>query len=249
MRSDNDINPKVGYIEPINSLTDTFKMVLILAFIIGALFFWGEFAYTNFYKPDVNIIVELKDEQTNAGIMINADSVISPLKEAVKKNPKLIIIKANSGGGRIVQGERIYNYIKSIDIPIHTVIGDRCVSSCYYAISSSDKIYSSKSSEVGGIGVLHYTAPKNQLDNMPIIFAYSGTFKNPTPEKEYIHKHMKTSARIIHESMIKDIKIGRGKALKGSQEELFEGLAWEGIRAKKLGLIDNFGSIDSLLEE
>ncbi|MBC8427507.1 MAG: hypothetical protein H8D97_01305, partial [Proteobacteria bacterium] len=56
------------------------------------------------------IIVELKDTINSGpiGITLDADSIIPPLKKAVSKSPKLIIIKADSYGGRIVQGERIY---------------------------------------------------------------------------------------------------------------------------------------------
>lgn len=220
---------------------------LILIIVCGGLFV---LPIKEKYRNNKIIVVELKDTKINGpmGNSLNADSIISPLKKAISKSPKLIIIKADSVGGRIVQGERIYNYIKSIDIPIHTVIDNSCLSSCYYAISSSDKIYSSKNSEIGSIGVIHYAAPKSQLDNMPIVSTYSGIFKNPTPEAEYIQKHMTSIAKIMHNVVIEDIKKARGKKLTGTDKELFQGLIWDGIRAKEKGLIDNFGTVESLLK-
>jgi len=186
------------------------------------------------------VTVELRDP-------LNADSVILPLKKELNSisfkifPPKLIIIKANSMGGSVVQGERIYNFIKTMKIPVHTYIDNYCLSACYYGISSSDMIFSSRSSIIGGIGVVYFNKPEPsdiRKDNRNI-FAFSGKYKKPKlSEMETIKNNVFESARLIHISIIEDIKDGRNGKIKGDDETVFEGLTWEGIRAEKIGLID-----------
>jgi protease IV len=196
--------------------------------------------YGRFFKTTVVLksnIVEIKEGKQG----IDGNNLINQIEEVLKSNPNKIIIKANSTGGRIVQGEKIYKYIKSINIPVHTYIENECLSACYYGISSSDKIYSYKSSTVGNIGVTH-PEPKPPFK----IFAWSGKYKNSSNQKDHIQKHLTKSAKLMHTEVVKDIKESRGNRIKGTDDQLFEGLIWTGIEAKKLGLIDEYGNLNGL---
>ncbi len=164
---------------------------------------------------------------------INAKDLIDQIELVLPSNPDKIIIEADSNGGRMAQGEMIYNYIANLKVPVHVYIQDSCLSACYYGISSSDKIFAYKSSVVGNIGVTH-PEPTGPFK----VFAWSGKYKNPESQNEFIKKHMTASARVVHLSAINDIKKFRGKKLTGTQDQLFEGLIWTGIDGKRLGLID-----------
>jgi len=210
-------------------------ILILVSFAFTGWMFGITLSKSGIYTPSISNIVELRNIETG----IDADDLIDQIKKVLRSNPKRIKIKVNSSGGRIVQGERIYNYLSNIKIPVHSYIDNECLSACYYAISSSDIIYASKSSVVGNIGVMH-PEPIPPFE----IFAWAGKYKNTKPEKEFIRKHLTKSAITTHKEMIKDIKKFRETRLKGSNQELFEGLIWTGIDAKRLGLIDEYGDLN-----
>lgn len=48
----------------------------------------------------------------------------------------------------------------------------------------------------------------------------------------------------VHQFFINAVKAGRGDRLRKDDPNLFSGLIWNGMQAKKLGLIDDFGSAE-----
>ncbi|MEO5350570.1 MAG: S49 family peptidase [Magnetococcus sp. YQC-3] len=166
--------------------------------------------------------------------ILSANNVITEL-EKLKKFKKINII-ADNEGGEVVQGEKIYNYInylKSLNIEVITTIDNICVSSCYYAISSSNKIIASKNSILGGIGVLFFS------NNQQQVFSSSGKYKDGHINSFFIHNHMNMIAKNLHNNIIDDITKSRGnKLINPVKNNIFEGLVWDGNSALQLGLID-----------
>ena len=52
----------------------------------------------------------------------------------------------------------------------------------------------------------------------------------------------------VHQQFIAAVEAGRGKRLHRSKD-IFSGMAWTGIEAKKRGLIDGFGSAGSVARD
>lgn len=52
----------------------------------------------------------------------------------------------------------------------------------------------------------------------------------------------------VHQQFIDVVKAGRGDRLVNSPE-LFSGLVWSGATAKKMGLVDDLGSVDGVARE
>lgn len=70
-------------------------------------------------------------------------------------------------------------------------------------------------------------------------------FKPSTPEAE---AHIKKMLESTHEHFISAVKSGRGDRLKDN-DDIFSGLFWTGKDAKELGVIDGFGSIESIARD
>jgi protease-4 len=71
-----------------------------------------------------------------------------------------------------------------------------------------------------------------------------------SPVKEQETKHMQTLLDEVHQQFIGAVREGRGNRLKETETpELFSGLVWTGSEGVKLGLADDFGSIDSVARE
>src|SRR5262249_24786895 len=94
------------------------------------------------------------------GADASADNVTAALQAAFKdKNTQGVVVRINSPGGSPVQAQTIYDEMRRLrkkypDIPLYAVVEDICASGGYFIAVGADRIYVSKSSIVGSIGVL-----------------------------------------------------------------------------------------------
>lgn len=191
----------------------------------------------------------------------NADSVITSLRAAFENSATAgVILRTNSPGGSPVQAGYINDEIKRLrekhpETPLYAVITDMCASGCYYAVAGADKIYASKGSIVGSIGVLmdgfgFEEAMKKLGIERRLLTAgeHKGILDPFSPLDAQSRRHAQGMLNEIHQQFIDVVKRGRGDALKGGKE-LFSGLFWTGEQARKLGLIDEFGSAGYVARE
>ena len=193
----------------------------------------------------------------------SAGTVIEGLHDAIKdKNTKGIILNINSPGGSPVQSAYIFDEIKRLkklhpDMPIYSVVGDLCASGGYYIASASDKIYVNPASIIGSIGVIMNgfgftnTMEKFGVERRLLTAGEHKALLDPfSPVKQEETKHMQTLLDEVHQQFISAVREGRGSRLKEAQEpEMFSGLVWTGSEGVKLGLADDFGSVDSVARE
>src|ERR1044071_7387244 len=90
----------------------------------------------------------------------SAEKINMALQAAFKdKNTQGVVLKINSPGGSPVQSQTIYDEMKRLrkkypEIPLHVVVEDICASGGYFVAAGADRIYVTKSSIVGSVGVL-----------------------------------------------------------------------------------------------
>jgi protease-4 len=191
----------------------------------------------------------------------SADAVIEGLRDAVKdSNTKGIILNINSPGGSPVQSAYIYDEIRRLkgkhpDMPIYAVVGDICASGGYYIASAADKIYVNSASIIGSIGVImNGFGFVNVLEKLGVerrlltAGAHKALLDPFSPAKEQETQHMQGLLNQVHQQFIDAVKAGRGNRLKESPD-MFSGLVWTGTEGVKLGLADDFGSVDSVARD
>ncbi len=191
----------------------------------------------------------------------SADHVITGLRAAFASKATVgVILRTNSPGGSPVQAGYISDEIQRLrdkhpEIPLYAVIVDMCASGCYYAVAGADKIYASKGSIVGSIGVLmdgfgfEEGMKKLGIERRLLTAGeHKGILDPFSPLDANSKRHAQGMLNEIHQQFIDVVKRGRGEALKGGKE-LFSGLFWTGEQAKKLGLIDEFGSASYVARE
>ena len=191
----------------------------------------------------------------------NAESIIEGLRDAVKdKNTKGIILNINSPGGSPVQAAYIYDEIRRLkvkhpDMAFHAVVSDLCASAGYYVAVAADKIYVNQSSMIGSIGVLMNgfgfvnMMEKLGVDRRLIISGEHKALMDPfSPVNEEETKHMQTLLDDVHQQFITAVRVGRGERLL-EFDEMFSGLVWTGTQGIKLGLADDYGSVDSVARD
>src|SRR6266404_2635248 len=191
----------------------------------------------------------------------SAENVILGLQAAFKeKSTQGVILRINSPGGSPVQAQTIYDEMRRLrkkypDIPLYAVVEDICASGGYFGAAGADRIYVSKSSIVGSIGVLMngfgFTGLMDKLGiERRLITAgeRKGMLDPFSPLDDKDRQYAKQLMEEIHRQFIGVVREGRGKRLKETPD-MFSGLIWSGEKSVELGLADGFGSLDSVARE
>ena len=191
----------------------------------------------------------------------SADNLIPSLQDAFEdKDTQGVILRINSPGGSPVQAGQINDEIRRLrakhpDIPLYAVVEDICASGGYYVAVAADKIFVDKASLVGSIGVLMDgfgftgTMEKLGVERRLITAGANKGFLDPFSAADPAqHEYAKQMLTEIHQQFIDVVKQGRGKRLKETPDT-FSGLVWNGQRGVEMGLVDDYGSIESVARD
>lgn len=209
---------------------------------------------------DHSALVELQGVIADDGD-VDADRIVGGLRAAFEAdNAKGVILRINSPGGSPVQSRYINAEIKRLrkkhaNKPVYAVVSDVCASGGYYVAVAADRIYVNKASIVGSIGVLmngfgFVEAMKKLGIDRRLMTAgkYKGMLDPFSPRDPVSEGHHQEILDQIHDQFIDAVKEGRGDRLVDN-EDVFSGLFWSGEQAKKLGLVDEFGSAGYVARE
>lgn len=197
----------------------------------------------------------------DAGGDASADKINGALQSAFEdRGTAGIILRINSPGGSPVQAGIVHDEIRRLrekhpDIPLYAVVEDVCASGGYYIAAAADKIFVNQASIVGSIGVLMggfgFTEVMQRVGverRLLTAGENKGFFDPYSPWSAKQKEHAETLLREIHEQFIGAVRKGRGDRLRETPET-FSGLIWTGSQSMKLGLADDFGTVDSVARE
>lgn len=190
----------------------------------------------------------------------NAKDINAALNAAFEeKTSKAILLQINSPGGSPVQSDLIFSEIMRLrkkfpDKPLYAVILDSGTSGAYYIASAAEKIYANPSSIVGSIGVImdgfgfEELIKKIGVERRAFHAGENKAFLDSfSPINEEQKNHVQNLLNDVHKNFINAVKAGRGNKLKNPEEnQIFSGLFWTGSQSINLGLIDGFGSVESV---
>lgn len=164
-------------------------------------------------------------------------------------NIKAIVLEIDSLGGLPVAGEEIANAVKNSEKPVLGFIRQAGASAAYWAVSGADRIWASKNSDVGSIGVtMSYL--NNVENNKKEGFTYeqlsSGKFKDSGSPDLPLTKEEKDlfmrDVNIVYQNFMNAVSINRNIPIE-EVKKFADGSTVLGERAKELGLIDEIGGI------
>ena len=202
-------------------------------------------------------VIEINGMISSAG-PVNSELILPHIKNAIKNNSCVgIILKINSPGGSATQSKIIFDEINKIksnsEKEIYAVIEDVGASGGYYIAASADKIFSSSSSIVGSIGVrldsfnVQGLMEKLGIKSQILSSGKDKTILDPFSDLSGYHiTHLKKLLKNIHNQFISDITDSRGTRI---NTDVFTGLFWTGVEAKKIGLIDEILSVYDVKEK
>ncbi|BBO32232.1 signal peptide peptidase SppA [Lacipirellula parvula] len=181
---------------------------------------------------------------------MGSTTIVEALQEAAKdETVKAIVLRVDSPGGSALASDLIWRQTQAIDKPIVASMGDVAASGGYYISMGADRIFAEPGTVTGSIGVVGgKLAMKGVYDKLGIDTESisrgenSGIFSTT-------HKFSDSERKVV-ERMMKDVyrqfttKAAEGRKMKVEQlEKLAGGQVYTGRVAKRLGLIDEVGTL------
>ena len=193
------------------------------------------------------------------GVILDSKDIIEELREhRENKSVKAILLRIDSPGGAVAPSQEIYSEVLKIrdegKKKIVTSMGSVAASGGYYIASASDKIVANPGSVTGSIGVILELANVSGLMKkvgVESVVIKSGKFKDVGS----LFRTMMPEERELLQGVIDDtydqfveaVSAGRGI----NKEDLIpiaDGRVFTGRQAKKLGLVDELGSMQDAVK-
>lgn len=225
---------------------------------LSKLFFWRS-------HKAVVAVVRLKGviAPSTGGVRksVNLETLEPQLKKAFGiSGVKAVALVINSPGGSPVQSQLIADRVRQLaaknHVPVMAFCEDAAASGGYWLACSADEIYASSASIIGSIGVVSsgFGFPellaKIGVERRVYTAGTSKAMLDPfTAEKPDDVAHLKSLQENLHDQFKDYVKSRRGGRLTASEDELFNGAFWAGNTALELGLIDQIGSMHTVLAQ
>lgn len=170
---------------------------------------------------------------------------------------KGIVIEVNSPGGGTNESAEIYHKIKEVqketDKPIYVSMGTMAASGGYYISAPADKIFASEETLTGSLGVIMQSVNYAGLaEKYGVKFETikSGPHKDiMSPTREMTEEEREILQSMIDNSYKKFVQIiSEGRNMKKADVlKIADGRVYDGVQAKKLNLIDEFGYLEDAI--
>ncbi len=197
----------------------------------------------------------LYSDQRSVRSIITPDTLIKELDMA-GENPNIrgIVLRIDSPGGSALASEVINAKMKEIGKPIYISMGGTAASGGYYISSAGQKIYASRGTVTGSIGVVsiipNFSEVSEKLGvNTEIIEKgkFSGIYSLFNEMTEEERERIYESSLGVYEEFKERVSGGRGIDSE-SLEKIAGGRVWLGEEAVENGLVDEIGGIEDAIE-
>ena len=187
---------------------------------------------------------------------IPAEKVVEILKNIDNDSSVVaVILDINSRGGTVVGCYVIEEAIRKMKKPVIAVCDEECTSGAYLIASAAKKIFMSKDTLTGSIGViLSYLDFSGLLKrfNITYVVIKSGKYKDigspyrPLTEKEY--KILKEIVDNAYKNIVRIIERNRNINMSELPEYIREAGIITGEEAVKYGLADDIGTLSDVID-
>lgn len=177
----------------------------------------------------------------------------------LENNPKIkgIILEINSGGGSSAASNESYEILKEFKKPKVALVKGICASGAYLVACGCDYIIASEDSLIGSIGVIMKKPNIEGLMKklgveMEVITAGKSkdsiSYFKPMPEEE--KKKLEELLQRSHKRFIETVYDNRCSVLPLETLKKFAtGEVTDGFKAKRLGLIDELGNMNTAIKK
>ena len=199
-----------------------------------------------------SIIYGKGDENT-----IGQDMMLQSFKKAVENEKvKAIVLRINSGGGSALTSDLIWNAVEKAKKvkPVVVSMGNYAASGGYYIACNANKIFAEPTTITGSIGVFGVIPNANKVAkqngiNSEIVstHANSSHYSVIQPLNANLKTNIKEGIEFIYDTFISKVAQGRNMNI-AAVDSIAQGRVWTGAQAKKIGLVDELGSLENAVQ-
>lgn len=213
-----------------------------------------------FWRRPRVAVIRLHGLLSARGGLLSTETYAPLIKRAFRASRKYqyVVLDIDSPGGSPVQAQLIATLIRRYaddsGVKVVAVIQDVGASGGYWLACAADEILANPMSIVGSIGVLGRSfGLVGLIERLGIEARIHTAGANKTrldpfkPERaddvEFIEKILQE----LHNRFKEWVRARRGAHLVGDEATLFDGSWFVGTRARELGLVDDFGDLDTVV--
>ena len=188
------------------------------------------------------------------GIATSEDITKSLNDASEDEGVKAIVMRINSPGGSPAAAQEIVAAMKKIDKPIVISMGDVAASAAYYISAPADRIIANPDTLTGSIGVIWEFQNRSKFyekEGTSFYISKSGELKDMGGDWRGLSDEEKRFAdQVIAEAYSRFVEeVAQDRNLSLSRvKDLADGRVYTGAKAKELGLVDDFGSLDDAID-
>ena len=169
---------------------------------------------------------------------------------------KAIVLRVNSPGGSALTSDIIWREValtKAIK-PVVVSMGNVAASGGYYIAAGADKIFAEPTTITGSIGVFGTVPNVSELAaDIGINAEQVGTNKNAVdyslfePMTANFRNQVQEGIEATYETFLERVSQGRNITI-AQADSLAQGRVWSGTDAKRVGLVDELGTLEDAIE-
>lgn len=215
---------------------------------------------TNYSKDKIAIVFAQGDIVSGDGDerTIGSEKMAFAIRQArTDSSVKAIVLRVNSPGGSALASEVIWREVSlaAKEKPVIASMGDLAASGGYYISCAATKIIASPNTITGSIGVFGIVPNMENLFKNKFGITFDGISTNKHSDYISLTRAMapyevavlQNDIEKIYGTFIKHVAEGR-KMTEAQVDSIGQGRVWSGTDAKNIGLIDDFGGLQTAVD-
>jgi protease-4 len=168
-------------------------------------------------------------------------------------NVKGMVFRVNSPGGSAFGSEQIWKAVmdfKAAGKPVAVSMGDYAASGGYYISCCADRIFAERTTITGSIGIFGMIPCASELIENKLGVHMATVKTNENADMTGVYKKLTPAQTAALQNMINEgynlftKRCADGRHVtQDSIKQIAEGRVWDGVTAKQIGLVDEFGGI------
>lgn len=193
----------------------------------------------------------------NEGIVGNKMAPLI-LDLANDKKVDALVLRVNSGGGSAFASEQIWEALeqfKATGKPFYVSMGDVAASGGYYISCGADKIYCQPVTITGSIGIFGMIPSIKGFLNDKLGITTADIMTNPNANIGIINPMTPIQRAAMQKMIDRGYETFTSRCAEGrnmpidSIKAIAEGRVWDGVTAKRIGLVDELGNLDDCIAD
>lgn len=171
------------------------------------------------------------------------------------KNVKAVVLRVDSPGGSALTSDIIWREVELTkqEKPVIVSMGNVAASGGYYIAAAANKIYAEPTTITGSIGVFGTIPNISELSkDIGINAEQVGTNLNSVdyslfePMSDAFRNQVQESIELTYDTFLERVAQGRGISV-AQADSLAQGRVWSGVDAKRIGLVDELGTLEDAI--